>query len=155
MNRRRKYDNPPPRPMTVAPSPAEIVELTGDNPRPAGTPVELVPAGPPPEIIVGEPVPRKQLELVLGIDATLGPAGSALGGARLASILLAADRKLRLAVDAERSRVAAGECVLILIPAEMSVETAAKLEKIAAAVPAAVAEFPGASLRRVAVVPRD
>jgi hypothetical protein len=141
--------------MTVAPSPAEIVELTGDNPRPAGTPVELIPAGPPPEIIVGEPVPRKQLEIVLHLDPHLDPAQAALVGARLVSVLLAADRKLRLAVDAERSRVVEGECVLILIPAEMSVETAAKLEKVAAAVPTAVADFLGVNLSRVAIVPRD
>ena len=51
MTRPRKYNLPTPPPTTVSPSPAEIIELTGNRKEVRGTPVELVSAGPPLEII--------------------------------------------------------------------------------------------------------
>jgi hypothetical protein len=154
MSRPRKYNLPPPPPTTVPPSPAEIIEAPGKLDRPPGTPVELVSAGPPLDILVGRPVPRVQLVIVLRVDPGADPAAVALAAARFVSDLQAADRKLRLAVDPAQSRAAGGEVTLVLTPASLGVETAGRLEKLVGVVREAAAAFAGATLSKVEVTPR-
>lgn len=155
MARRRKYDLPPPEPMTVPPSPAEIIELQPKGGARPGTPVQLVPVGPPPEIIEASPAPRVELVVVLRFPRPAPEAAAAaLDAARFVAAVQEVDRKLRLALDAARSVASGEEITLVLVPALHGVETAARLGKVAAAVPQAAAAFAGAVLGRVEVVPR-
>lgn len=152
MSRPRKYNLPTPPPTTVPPSPAEIIELTGNRGRVRGTPVELVSAGPPLEIIEASSVPRQQLAIVLRLTATeTEPAAIALATARFLAAVQDLDGKLRLALDPVRSNAGRGDLTFVLVPGLHRVETAARLEKVAAMVPRIAAEFEGAVLKRVKI----
>jgi hypothetical protein len=128
--------------MTAQPSPAEIVELTGNSGRVPGKPVELTPVGMG-DIIESHPVPRKQLEIVLRIKPDAEPGCVALGAARFVSAVQGADRWLKLALDAVQSRASDGDVLLVFKPAQLGVLVADRLEKVAAAAREAVAAFTG------------
>jgi hypothetical protein len=156
MTRPRKYNLPTPPPTTVPPSPAEIIELTGNRKEVRGTPVELVSAGPPLEIIEASSVPRLQLEIVLRFStAASDPAAIGLATARFIAAVQDVDRRLHLRFDPDQSRAVRKEATLVLYPAVHRVETAGQLEKVAEAVPRIAAGFEGAVLKRVQVVPRE
>jgi len=155
MSRPRKYNLPTPPPTTVAPSPAEIIELTGNRKRARGTPVELVSAGPPLEIIEASAVPRVQLVIVLRLAASAANAAAvALATARFLAGIQGIDPKLRLTLDPARSVVSQREVIFILRPGLHRVETAGRLEKVAAAARKIAAGFEGAVLKRADVVAR-
>jgi hypothetical protein len=153
MGRPRKYNLPTPPPTTVSPSPAEIIELTGNRKRARGTPVELVSAGPPLEIIEASAVPRLQLIIVLRLasSATSAAAG-ALAGARFLSRIQGIDPELRLALDPDRSSASHREVTYVLRPGIHRVGTEGRLAKVAAAARGIAAAFEGATLTRVDVV---
>jgi hypothetical protein len=156
MSRPRKYNLPAPPPTTVSPSPAEIIELTGKRKQVRGTPVELVSAGPPLEIIEASAVPRLQLEIDLLLPRkAVDPATLGLSTVRFVAAVQGADRRLRLTLDPERTRTAHGELKFILVPDLHRVETARRLERVAAAVPQLAAMFERAVLRRVEITPRE
>lgn len=156
MGRPRKYNLPTPPPTTVSPSPAEIIELTGNRKRARGTPVELVSAGPPLEIIEASAVPRVQLVIVLRLASTATSAAAvALATARFLSGMHGIDPELRLALDPERSGVSHREVTLVLRPGVHRVGTAGRLAKVAAMAHGIAAGFEGAVLKRAEVVARD
>jgi hypothetical protein len=156
MTRPRKYNLPTPPPTTVSPSPAEIIELTGNRKEVRGTPVELVSAGPPLEIIEASSVPRQQLVIVLRLTrAASDSAAVSLAAARFIAAVQDVDRRLHLRLDPVRSRAVRGETTFVLLPAVHRVETAGQLEKTAGAVPRIAAGFEGAVLKRVQIVPRE
>jgi hypothetical protein len=154
MSRSRKYHLPPPERMTVPPSPAEIIEhQPKGGPRP-GKRVQLVPVGPPPEIIEASPVPRVQLVIVLRVGPGIDPARLILSVGRFLTAIQEKDRKLHLKLDPARSSTAKSEATLVLVPEVHRLETAERLEKVAAAVPEAIKAFDGVALKRVEVVQR-
>jgi hypothetical protein len=154
MSRSRKYHLPPPERMTVPPSPAEIIEhQPKGGPRP-GKRVQVVPVGPPPEIIEASPVPRVQLVIVLRVGSGIDTARLILSAGRFLTAIQVKDRRLHLTLDPDKSSTARSEVTLVLVPGEHRVETAERLEKVAAAVPEAVKSFDGVTLKRVEVVQR-
>jgi hypothetical protein len=156
MTRPRKYNLPTPPPTTVPPSPAEIIELTGNRKEVRGTPVELVSAGPPLEIIEASSVPRLQLVIVLRFSGAVSePAAVGLATARFIAAVQDVDRRLHLRLDPDQSRAVRKVATLVLLPAVHRVETAAQLERAAKAIPGIAAGLEGAVLDRVQVVPRE
>ena len=127
--------------------------MPANSGRQPGTPVELVSAGPPLEIVELHPVPRVELLVLFRLRAEADAATVALATARFLSAVVAADRKLKLAVDPKRSKVVGDEVTLVLVPAPLGSRTAGWLEAVAAVAREAVADFEGATLTRAEVVP--
>jgi hypothetical protein len=133
--------------------PVEIIELQSNSKRPSAPAVTLTPADQV-EIIEAPRLPRKQLILSLRPNAGCDTAAVLLSTARFLSAVLTADRKLRLAVDPEQSRVEAGVVTLAFTTVSSGVEAAERLGKLSAAVREAAASFEGATLTRVELVER-
>jgi hypothetical protein len=122
------------------------------NPEPS--PRRLSGPMPPLEIIECSAVPRVQLAIVLRVDSGADPAAIVFSAIRFSSALISADPKLRLVVDRARSSKVGNDIGLYFTPARVGVETAERLEKVAAVAREAVAAFEGATLVRAEVVPQ-
>jgi hypothetical protein len=153
MSRSNKARPSQPARQTGPVPPVEIIELQSNSKRPSAPAVTLTPADEV-EIIEAPRLPRKQLILGLRPDAGCDPAAVTLSAARFLSTILTADRKLRLAVDPEQSRVEAGVVTLAFTTGSSGVEAAERLDKLIAAVRDAAASLEGATLTRVELVER-
>ena len=153
MSRSNKARPSQPARQTGPTPPVEIIELQSKSKRPSAPAVTLTPADEV-EIIEAPRLPRKQLLLGLRPNAGSDPAAVILSAARFLSAVLTADRKLRLAVDPEQSRVESGVVTLAFTTVSSGVEAAERLGKLIAAVREAAASFDGATLKRVELVER-
>jgi hypothetical protein len=120
--KRKKYRLPPPPRSDALPSPAEIIEVGTHRQPPAGglaTPLTSRPAaGATSEadgvnIIALSPRPRLWLRVELTLSPGTDPGRAALDAARFVSRTCDLDRRLRMTLDAEKSRATGGELVLV------------------------------------------
>ncbi len=153
MSRSNKARPSQPARQTAPMPPVEIIELQSKRKRPSAPAVILTPADQV-EIIEAPRLPKKQLIVCLRPVAGCDPAAAILSAARFLSAVLTADRKLRLAVDPELSRVEAGVVTLVFTTVSSGGEAAERLGKLVAAVREVAATFEGATLTRVELIER-
>jgi hypothetical protein len=157
---RKKYRLPPPPRSDAPPSPAEIIEVSGQKPPPAGplpTPIPVARAGASSEadgvnIIELQRVPRVWLRVTFALVAGTDPAQAALAAALFVTRLRAADKRLRLTVDRERSATTTDELVLVFAPTRGSSLAAGWLEEVKPVVRDLASAFGCAEVRAVEVV---
>jgi hypothetical protein len=101
-------------------------------------------------IVALQPAPRRWLRVVFAPGPN--PAQAALGAVWFAARLRAADKRLRLTIDRERSAASENELVLVFAPRQGGVLAAEWLEEVKPAARELAAEFTGAELRSVEVI---
>jgi hypothetical protein len=101
---------------------------------------------------VSQRLPRLWLRVAFAIAPNADLARTALATAGFVGRLRALDKRLRLAVDGERSAATAGELVLMFAPRRWGTLEAGWLEEVKPAVRDIATAFEGAELRVVEVV---
>lgn len=106
-------------------------------------------------IIEAYPMPRLWLRVVLVMACGTDAARTALAAANFASQVIAADKRLRLAVDANRSSASGDELVLTFVLGRWGFLESQWVEEVKPAVRELAAGFAGAELKSVEVVKQE
>lgn len=159
----KKYRLPPPARSDAPPAPAEIIDVRTRQTVPPGS-ASVLPGPIYPHlsaassvadgvnIIEAQRLPRLWLRVALAVAPGTDPARAALAAADFASRVIAADRRLRLAVDAARSAATGDELVLTFVLGRWGVLESQWVEEVKPAVRELAAGFEGAELKSIEVV---
>jgi hypothetical protein len=124
------------------------------DPNAAPAPVTLTPAD---EVVIllAPRIPRRWLRVAFALAPGAGSARAALAAAWFVTRMRAADKRLRLTINREKSSATESELVLVFTPARGGSLAAEWLEDVKPVVREIASAFEGAELRAIEVISEE